>query len=69
MPTPKAIVGRFRTYVAIVAGTGMQRTRRNAATDLYMLFNAWCKDDAVFLPNKQATSTPQRPWIDVSGFN
>ncbi|XP_078099861.1 coagulation factor XIII A chain-like [Sander vitreus] len=51
-PTPDAIVGRFRTYVAIVAGTGMQRTQRNTATDLYMLFNAWCKDDAVFLPNE-----------------
>ncbi|KAF1371943.1 hypothetical protein PFLUV_G00276190, partial [Perca fluviatilis] len=51
-PTPNAIVGKFRTYVAIVAGTGMQRTGRDAATDLYVLFNAWCKDDAVFLPNE-----------------
>uniref|UniRef100_A0A8C9YMV6 Transglutaminase-like domain-containing protein n=1 Tax=Sander lucioperca TaxID=283035 RepID=A0A8C9YMV6_SANLU len=51
-PTPDAIVGRFRTNVAIVAGTGMQRTNRDAATDVYVLFNAWCKDDAVFLPNE-----------------
>ncbi|KAF1371944.1 hypothetical protein PFLUV_G00276310 [Perca fluviatilis] len=62
-PTPDAIVGKFRTYVAIVAGTGMQRTGRDAATDLYVLFNAWCKgdfqgergklfNDAVFLPNE-----------------
>ncbi|KAA8579884.1 hypothetical protein FQN60_006977, partial [Etheostoma spectabile] len=51
-PTPDAIIGRFRTYVTIVMGTGMQRTRRDATTDLYMLFNAWCKDDAVFLPNE-----------------
>ncbi|TDG96376.1 hypothetical protein EPR50_G00240520 [Perca flavescens] len=51
-PTPDAIVGRFRMYVAIVAGTGMQRIKRDGATDLYVLFNAWCKDDAVFLPNE-----------------
>ncbi|XP_034720739.1 coagulation factor XIII A chain-like [Etheostoma cragini] len=50
-PTPDAIVGRFQTYVAIMMGTGKQRTKRDATTDLYMLFNAWCKDDAVFLPN------------------
>ncbi|XP_032394439.1 coagulation factor XIII A chain [Etheostoma spectabile] len=51
-PTPNAIVGRYRTYVAVVMGTGMLRTKRNAATDLYVLFNAWCKDDDVFLPNE-----------------
>ncbi|XP_035854944.1 coagulation factor XIII A chain-like isoform X2 [Sander lucioperca] len=51
-PTPDAIVGRFRTNVAIVMATGMQRTNRDAATDVYVLFNAWCKDDAVFLPNE-----------------
>ncbi|XP_028427271.1 coagulation factor XIII A chain [Perca flavescens] len=51
-PTPDAIVGKFRMYVAIVAGTGMRRTKRNAASDLYVLFNAWCKDDAVFLANE-----------------
>uniref|UniRef100_A0A8C9YM74 Transglutaminase-like domain-containing protein n=1 Tax=Sander lucioperca TaxID=283035 RepID=A0A8C9YM74_SANLU len=51
-PTPNAIVGRFRMYVAVVAGTGMRRTKRDGTTDLYVLFNAWCKDDAVFLPNE-----------------
>ncbi|KAA8579607.1 hypothetical protein FQN60_006700, partial [Etheostoma spectabile] len=49
-PTPDALVGRFQTYVVFVAGTGMQRSKRDAATDLYMLFNAWY--DAVFLPNE-----------------
>uniref|UniRef100_A0A671WPR1 protein-glutamine gamma-glutamyltransferase n=1 Tax=Sparus aurata TaxID=8175 RepID=A0A671WPR1_SPAAU len=50
-PTPDAIVGKFRTYVAISAGSGMQRTKRDTSTDLYLLFNAWCPTDAVFLPD------------------
>ncbi|XP_044195137.1 coagulation factor XIII A chain-like [Thunnus albacares] len=51
-PTADAIVGKYRTYVAIDAGSGMQRTARDANTDLYMLFNAWCPADAVFLPDE-----------------
>lgn len=53
-PTANAIVGKFRTYVAIVASGGMQRTKRDATTDLYLLFNAWCPDDAVFVPDEAA---------------
>ncbi|XP_073344680.1 coagulation factor XIII A chain-like [Pagrus major] len=49
--TPDAIVGKYRTYVAIVAGGGMQRSKRDPTTDMYMLFNAWCPADAVFLPD------------------
>lgn len=41
-PTSDAIVGKFRTYVAIVTAGGMQRTGRDTTTDLYLLFNAWC---------------------------
>ncbi|XP_041816920.1 coagulation factor XIII A chain-like [Chelmon rostratus] len=51
-PTADAIVGKFRTYVAIMTGGGMQRTKRDATTDLYLLFNAWCPDDAVFLSDE-----------------
>lgn len=41
-PAPDAIVGKYRTYVAIATGGGMQRTSRDTSTDLYLLFNAWC---------------------------
>ncbi|KAM9337122.1 coagulation factor XIII A chain-like [Symphorus nematophorus] len=51
-PTANAIVGKFRTYVAIVTATGLQRTKRDATTDLYLLFNAWCETDAVHLPDE-----------------
>ena len=56
-PTPDAIVGKFRTYVAIAAGSGMQRTKRDTSTDLYLLFNAWCpsmtSSTGSVLPRKQ----------------
>uniref|UniRef100_A0A7N6AV21 Transglutaminase-like domain-containing protein n=1 Tax=Anabas testudineus TaxID=64144 RepID=A0A7N6AV21_ANATE len=51
-PTPNAIVGKFRVYVATVQPGGLQRTQRNQTTDLYLLFNAWNKDDAVFYPDE-----------------
>ncbi|XP_074550147.1 coagulation factor XIII A chain-like [Halichoeres trimaculatus] len=50
-PTANAVVGKFRTYVAVVTGNGMQRTRRDARTDMYLLYNAWCPEDPVFVPN------------------
>uniref|UniRef100_A0A3B4XS77 protein-glutamine gamma-glutamyltransferase n=1 Tax=Seriola lalandi dorsalis TaxID=1841481 RepID=A0A3B4XS77_SERLL len=50
-PTADAVVGKFRTYVAVMVGGGLQRTKRDPSTDLYVLFNAWCQDDAVFVPN------------------
>uniref|UniRef100_A0A667YVR0 protein-glutamine gamma-glutamyltransferase n=1 Tax=Myripristis murdjan TaxID=586833 RepID=A0A667YVR0_9TELE len=51
-PSPNAIVGKFRTYVAVVGRSGMHRTRRDPSTDLYVLFNAWCPEDPVFLPDE-----------------
>lgn len=47
-PTANAIVGKFRTYVAVVTGNGMQRTRRDARTDMYLLYNAWCPGTNTF---------------------
>uniref|UniRef100_A0A3Q3XGQ2 protein-glutamine gamma-glutamyltransferase n=1 Tax=Mola mola TaxID=94237 RepID=A0A3Q3XGQ2_MOLML len=55
-PAPDAIVGKYRTYVAIATGGGMQRTSRDTSTDLYLLFNAWCPDDTVFIPNESERS-------------
>uniref|UniRef100_A0A8C5H421 protein-glutamine gamma-glutamyltransferase n=1 Tax=Gouania willdenowi TaxID=441366 RepID=A0A8C5H421_GOUWI len=52
LPKPTALVGRYRVYVAISTGNGMKRTKRNASTDLYLLFNAWCQQDAVYLADQ-----------------
>ncbi|XP_034561741.1 coagulation factor XIII A chain-like [Notolabrus celidotus] len=51
-PTADAVVGKFRTYVAVVAGNGMQRTKRDARSDMYLLYNAWCPEDDVFVPDE-----------------
>ncbi|KAK2859802.1 hypothetical protein Q5P01_004422 [Channa striata] len=51
-PAARAIVGKFSSYVAIATANGIQRTRSDATTDLYLLFNAWAKDDAVFYPDE-----------------
>uniref|UniRef100_A0A8D3AJF9 protein-glutamine gamma-glutamyltransferase n=1 Tax=Scophthalmus maximus TaxID=52904 RepID=A0A8D3AJF9_SCOMX len=51
-PRAEAIVGKFRTYVAIVAGSGLQRTSRDTSTDMYLLFNAWCPEDTVYVANE-----------------
>lgn len=50
-PTANAIVGKFRTYVAIVSNSGMQRTGRDATTDLYLLVNAWSPGTNSLLPS------------------
>ncbi|XP_029005272.1 coagulation factor XIII A chain-like [Betta splendens] len=47
-PPPDTIVGKYRSYVAVILPNGVQHTKRDAKTDLYLLFNAWNKDDAVF---------------------
>ncbi|KAI7792659.1 putative coagulation factor XIII A chain-like [Triplophysa rosa] len=48
-PDPSCIVGRFRTFVAVVSGLGKQRTPKNPDTDVYVLFNAWDPADQVYL--------------------
>ncbi|XP_054592136.1 coagulation factor XIII A chain [Nothobranchius furzeri] len=50
-PNPRAIVGLYRLYVAVSVGSSLQRTDRNPATDLYVLFNPWCPNDDVFYPD------------------
>ncbi|XP_061122232.1 coagulation factor XIII A chain-like [Syngnathus typhle] len=53
--TPQAdtIVGKFRMYVTIVSRRGLQRTKRNPATDCYILFNCWNSEDSVYYPDEQ----------------
>ncbi|KAM9713032.1 coagulation factor XIII A chain-like [Menidia menidia] len=51
-PHAKAIVGLYRTYVAVSTGNGLQRTEKDNATNLYLLFNPWCPEDEVFYPDE-----------------
>ncbi|KAM5157448.1 coagulation factor XIII A chain [Mantella aurantiaca] len=49
LSAPDCIVGKFRMYVAILTPYGILRTPRKSDTDTYILFNPWCKDDAVYM--------------------
>ncbi|KAM4534026.1 coagulation factor XIII A chain-like [Odontesthes bonariensis] len=51
-PDAKAIVGMYRTYVAISMADGMQRTKKDPETNMYLLFNPWCPEDDVFYPDE-----------------
>ncbi|XP_060706293.1 coagulation factor XIII A chain-like [Hemiscyllium ocellatum] len=51
MSSPQCIVGRFRMYVAVMTPYGIRRTVRDKDTDIYILFNPWCEEDAVYLDN------------------
>ncbi|XP_062377428.1 coagulation factor XIII A chain-like isoform X2 [Sardina pilchardus] len=47
-PSAKSIVGKYHVYLTVsVPHWGKQRT--DLETDIYVLFNAWCQDDDVFL--------------------
>lgn len=43
MSSATCIIGKFRLYVAVLTPYGILRTRRNSATDTYILFNPWCQ--------------------------
>ncbi|KAM9718345.1 coagulation factor XIII A chain [Menidia menidia] len=51
-PAPDCVVGKYHMYVAVVTPFGIRRTRRDGSRDLYVLFNPWAKDDAVFLDDE-----------------
>lgn len=48
-PTADCIVGKYRLYVAVLTPFGIRRTRRDPNLDIYVLFNPWAKEDAVYL--------------------
>ncbi|XP_074518383.1 coagulation factor XIII A chain [Halichoeres trimaculatus] len=52
-PAADCIVGKYHMYVAVVTPFGIRRTRRDNSRDLYILFNPWVKEDAVFLDNEE----------------
>ncbi|XP_069469564.1 coagulation factor XIII A chain [Ambystoma mexicanum] len=52
MSAADCIVGKFRMYIAVSTAFGILRSSRNVETDTYILFNPWCKDDAVYLDDE-----------------
>lgn len=46
------IVGKYHMYVAVMTPFGIRRTRRDDSRDMYILFNPWVKEDAVFLDDE-----------------
>lgn len=52
-PAADCIVGKYHMYVAVVTPFGIRRTRRDSSRDLYILFNPWVKEDAVFLDDEE----------------
>ncbi|GAA6215973.1 coagulation factor XIII A chain-like [Lates japonicus] len=52
-PAANCIVGKYHMYVAVATPYGIRRTRRDISRDLYILFNPWVADDAVFLDDEK----------------
>lgn len=51
-PDATCMVGKYHMYVAVVTPFGIRRTRRDDSRNLYILFNPWSSDDAVFLDDE-----------------
>lgn len=52
-PAANCIVGKYHMYVGVVTPYGIRRTRRENSKDLYILFNPWVAEDAVFLDDER----------------
>ncbi|XP_072267856.1 coagulation factor XIII A chain isoform X2 [Pyxicephalus adspersus] len=50
---PDCIIGKFRMYIAVLTPYGILRTARRSDTDTYILFNPWCKEDAVYMDDER----------------
>ncbi|KAM9308289.1 coagulation factor XIII A chain [Gastrophryne carolinensis] len=53
LSAPDCIIGKFRMYVAVLTPYGILRTPRKSDTDTYILFNPWCKEDAVYMDDQR----------------
>ncbi|XP_075684564.1 coagulation factor XIII A chain [Rhinoderma darwinii] len=53
LSAPNCIIGKFRLYIAVLTPYGILRTPRKSDTDTYILFNPWCKEDAVYLDEEK----------------
>ncbi|KAG9479290.1 hypothetical protein GDO78_012781 [Eleutherodactylus coqui] len=53
LSSPSCIIGKFRMYIAVLTPHGILRTPRKSETDTYILFNPWCKEDAVYMDDEQ----------------
>ncbi|XP_068163890.1 coagulation factor XIII A chain [Antennarius striatus] len=51
-PEANCLVGKYHMYVAVMTPFGIRRTRRDDGRNLYILFNPWVSDDAVFLDDE-----------------
>ncbi|XP_039997191.1 coagulation factor XIII A chain [Xiphias gladius] len=52
-PAANCIVGKYQMYIAVVTPFGIRRTKRDNSRNLYILFNPWVAEDAVFLDDEQ----------------
>ncbi|XP_047442789.1 protein-glutamine gamma-glutamyltransferase K-like [Mugil cephalus] len=53
---PTAVIGKYQLAVETSCPNGQAISKHDPANDIYMLFNPWCEDDAVFMdsePEKQ----------------
>ncbi|XP_063779165.1 coagulation factor XIII A chain [Pseudophryne corroboree] len=53
LSAPDCIIGKFRMYIAVLTSYEIRRTPRNSNTDTYILFNPWCKEDAVYMDDER----------------
>ncbi|XP_062280208.1 protein-glutamine gamma-glutamyltransferase K-like [Scomber scombrus] len=49
---PTAVIGRYKLTVDTSCPNGQATSTHDPANDVYMLFNPWCEDDAVFMDDE-----------------
>ncbi|CAL8256332.1 unnamed protein product [Merluccius merluccius] len=51
--SPTAVIGRYRLSVVTSGLNPKVKSKHEPTNDIYMLFNPWCKDDAVFMDEEE----------------